>query len=52
MAARSETIFLFFISSIIIGVFWNIYKIYSGLKNEIKQLRKEVNELKQQKKNN
>ena len=49
---NSETIYVILISAIILGVFWNIYKIYSGLKDEIKQLRKEVNELKQQKKNN
>jgi len=52
MAARSETIYLILMSAMILGVFWNIYSVYSKMKKEIKELREEVNKLKQKEKNN
>ncbi len=43
---ESENIFSILMSLIIIGVFWNIYIEYRKIWNEIKALRRDVEELK------
>ncbi len=46
-----EDIFFLLVSLVPIGIIWNIYLEYAKNKNEIKQLREELEEMKKEKNN-